>query len=115
MKEVKIGHTLCDPSHPIALESIVFPEPVVSMRIEPNTKADQEKMCIALSRLSDEDPTFRIKSDPETMETIVSGMGELHLERIVDRMKREFGVQASTCKPQVAYRETISGNADVER
>ena len=114
MKEVKIGHTLCDAEHPIALESIVFPEPVVSMRIEPNTKADQEKMGIALSRLSDEDPTFRIKSDPETMETIVSGMGELHLEIIVDRMKREFGVQASTGKPQVAYRETISGSADVE-
>ena len=114
MKEVKIGHTLCDAEHPIALESIVFPEPVVSMRVEPNTKADQEKMGIALSRLSDEDPTFRIKSDPETMETIVSGMGELHLEIIVDRMKREFGVQASTGKPQVAYRETISGSADVE-
>ena len=114
MKEVKIGHTLCDAEHPIALESIVFPEPVVSMRVEPNTKADQEKMSIALSRLSDDDPTFRIKSDPETMETIVSGMGELHLEIIVDRMKREFGVQASTGKPQVAYRETISGSADVE-
>ena len=114
MKEVKIGHTLCDPAHPIALESIVFPEPVVSMRIEPNTKADQEKMGIALSRLSDEDPTFRIKSDPETMETIISGMGELHLEIIVDRMKREFGVEASTGKPQVAYREAIQGSADVE-
>ena len=114
MKELKIGHTLCDPEHPIVLESIVFPEPVVSMRIEPNTKADQEKMGIALSRLSDEDPTFRIMSDPETMETIISGMGELHLEIIVDRMKREFGVQATTGKPQVAYRETIQGNADVE-
>jgi elongation factor G len=114
MKEVKIGNTVCDPAHPIALESIVFPEPVVSMRIEPNTKADQEKMGIALSRLSDEDPTFRIKSDPETMETIISGMGELHLEIIVDRMKREFGVQATTGKPQVAYRETIQGTADVE-
>ncbi len=114
LKEVKIGHTLCDPAHPIALESIVFPEPVVSMRIEPNTKADQEKMGTALSRLSDEDPTFRIKSDPETMETIISGMGELHLEIIVERMKREFGVQANTGKPQVAYRETIQGTADVE-
>ena len=114
MKEVKIGHTLCDVAHPIALESIVFPEPVVSMRIEPNTKADQEKMGMALSKLSDEDPTFRIKSDPETMETIVSGMGELHLEIIVDRMKREFGVQATTGKPQVAYRETIQGTSDVE-
>ena len=114
MKEVKIGHTLCDADHPIALESIVFPEPVVSMRVEPNTKVDQEKMGMALSKLSDEDPTFRVKSDPETGETIISGMGELHLEIIVDRMKREFGVQASTGKPQVAYRETIQGNSDVE-
>lgn len=114
LKEVKIGHTLCDPAHPIALESIVFPEPVVSMRIEPKTKADQEKMGIALSRLSDEDPTFRVTTDPETLETIVSGMGELHLEIIVDRMKREFGVEATTGKPQVAYRETIQGVADVE-
>ena len=114
MKEVKIGHTLCDSGHPIALESIVFPEPVVSMRVEPKTKADQERMGIALSRLSDEDPTFRIKSDPETGETIISGMGELHLEIIVDRMKREFNVEASTGKPQVAYRETIQGTSDVE-
>lgn len=114
MKEVKIGNTVCDPAHPIALESIVFPEPVVSMRIEPKTKADQEKMGIALSRLSDEDPTFRIKSDPETLETIISGMGELHLEIIVDRMKREFSVEATTGKPQVAYRETIQGTSDVE-
>ena len=114
MKEVKIGNTVCDAEHPIALESIVFPEPVVSMRIEPKTKADQEKMGIALGRLSDEDPTFRIKSDPETLETIISGMGELHLEIIVDRMRREFGVEASTGKPQVAFRETITGTADVE-
>ncbi|QQG38121.1 MAG: elongation factor G [Candidatus Kaiserbacteria bacterium] len=114
LKEVKIGHTLCTPENPIALESIVFPEPVVSMRIEPKTKVDQEKMGIALSRLSDEDPTFRVTSDPETGETIVSGMGELHLEIIVDRMKREFSVEASTGKPQVAYRETIQGTADVE-
>ena len=114
MKEVKIGHTLCDAAHPIALESIVFPEPVVSMRVEPNTKGDQERMGMALSKLSDEDPTFRVKSDPETGETIISGMGELHLEIIVDRMKREFNVQASTGKPQVAYRETIQGTSDVE-
>ncbi len=114
MKEVKIGHTVCDPAHPIILESIVFPEPVVSMRVEPKTKADQEKMGIALSKLSDEDPTFRVSSDPETMETIISGMGELHLEIIIDRMKREFNVEASTGKPQVAYRETIQGTADVE-
>jgi elongation factor G len=114
MKEVKIGNTVCDPEHPIALESIVFPQPVISMRIEPKTKADQEKLGIALSRLSDEDPTFRIKSDEETGETIISGMGELHLEILVDRMKREFGVEATTGKPQVAFRETIQGTADVE-
>jgi elongation factor G len=114
MKEVKIGNTVCDPEHPVALESIVFPQPVISMRIEPKTKADQEKLGIALSRLSDEDPTFRIKSDEETGETIISGMGELHLEILVDRMKREFGVEATTGKPQVAFRETIQGNADVE-
>ncbi|MDB5238358.1 MAG: fusA [Candidatus Kaiserbacteria bacterium] len=114
MKEVKIGHTLCDADHPIALESIVFPEPVVSMRVEPKTKADQERMGIALSKLSDEDPTFRVHSDPETNETIISGMGELHLDIIVDRMKREFNVEATTGKPQVAFRETIQGTADVE-
>ena len=114
MKEVKIGQTVCSPDAPITLESIIFPEPVVSMRIEPKTKADQEKMGIALSKLSDEDPTFRVASDPETMETIISGMGELHLEILVDRMKREFNVEASTGKPQVAYRETIQGEADVE-
>jgi elongation factor G len=114
LKEVKIGNTLCDSAHPIILENIVFPEPVVSMRVEPKTKADQEKLGIALSRLSDEDPTFRVASDPETLETIISGMGELHLEIIVDRMKREFGVEATTGKPQVAYRETIQGTADVE-
>ncbi|HVU75783.1 MAG TPA: elongation factor G [Candidatus Paceibacterota bacterium] len=114
LKEVKIGNTLCDSAHPIVLESIVFPEPVVSMRVEPKTKGDQEKMGIALSKLSDEDPTFRVKSDPETGETIISGMGELHLDIIVDRMKREFSVDASTGKPQVAYRETIQGTSDVE-
>jgi len=114
MKEVKIGHTVCDADHPVALESIVFPQPVISMRVEPKTKADQEKLGIALGRLSDEDPTFRVKSDEETGETIISGMGELHLEILVDRMKREFGVEATTGKPQVAFRETIQGNADVE-
>jgi elongation factor G len=114
MKEVRIGQTVCAPESPIVLESIVFPEPVISLRIEPNTKADQEKLGIALSKLSDEDPTFRVASDPETMETIVSGMGELHLEILVDRMKREFGVEATTGKPQVAYREAIQGTADVE-
>lgn len=114
MKEVKIGQTVCDQDHPVILESIVFPQPVISMRVEPKTKADQEKMGIALSRLSDEDPTFRVASDPETLETIISGMGELHLEIIVDRMKREFGVEATTGKPQVAFREAIQGSADVE-
>ncbi|MDO8553135.1 MAG: elongation factor G [bacterium] len=114
LKEVKIGQTLCDENHPIILEAIIFPEPVISMRIEPKTKVDQEKMGMALSRLSDEDPTFRVASDPETLETIVSGMGELHLEIIVDRMRREFGVEATTGKPQVAYRETVQGSADVE-
>ena len=114
LKEIKIGQTLCDEDHPIALEAIIFPEPVISMRIEPKTKVDQEKMGMALSRLSDEDPTFRVASDPETLETIVSGMGELHLEIIVDSMRREFGVEASTGKPQVAYRETVQGTSDVE-
>jgi elongation factor G len=114
MKETKIGHTVCDENHPIHLEEIQFKQPVISMRIEPKTKADQEKMGIALSRLSDEDPTFRVSTDPETMETIISGMGELHLEILVDRMKREFSVEASTGKPQVAYRETIQGTAEVE-
>ncbi len=114
MKEAKIGQTLCDPEAPIELEKIAFREPVISMRIEPKTKADQEKMGIALSKLADEDPTFRVSSDPETLETIISGMGELHLDILVDRMKREFNVEATTGKPQVAYRETIQGNADVE-
>lgn len=114
MKDVKIGHTLSDEDHPIILEEIIFPEPVLSARIEPKTKADQEKMSIALSKLSDEDPTFRVSSDPETLETIVSGMGELHLEIIVDRMKREFNVNAELGRPQVAYRETIRGEAEVE-
>jgi elongation factor G len=96
------------------LEKITFPEPVISIRIEPKTKADQEKMGIALKRLSDEDPTFRVSSDEETGETIISGMGELHLEIIVDRMKREFNVEASVGKPQVAYKETIKGTAEAE-
>lgn len=114
LKSAKTGHTLCDESNPIILEGIKVPEPVVSMRIEPKTKADQEKMGMALKKLSDEDPTFRIKSDPETGETIISGMGELHLEILVDRMKREFNVEANVGKPQVAYRETIMGEAEAE-
>jgi len=114
LKDTKTSHTLCDEAHPIILEEIKFPEPVVSLRIEPKTKADQEKMGLALRKLSDEDPTFKISSDEETGETIMAGMGELHLEILVDRMKREFGVEANVGKPQVAYRETIMGNADVE-
>src|SRR5690606_17430000 len=110
----KTSDTLCDESKPIILDKIEFPEPVVSLRIEPKTKADQEKMGIALKKLSDEDPTFRIKSDPETLETIISGMGELHLDIIVDRMKREFGVEANVGNPQVAYKETIIGQAEAE-
>src|SRR3989338_1587769 len=114
MKATKTGDTLCDPEHPIRLESIVFPEPVVSLRIEPKTKADQEKMGLALRRLSEEDPTFRIKGDEETMETIISGMGELHLEILVDRMKREFKVEATVGRPQVAYKETIRKIVEAE-
>ena len=114
LKDTRTGDTLCDIDRPIILEKIEFPEPVVSLRIEPKTKADQERMGIALRRLSDEDPTFRIKSDQETMEIIISGMGELHLEIIVDRMKREFKVEANVGKPQVAYKETITTNAEAE-
>ena len=114
LKSTKTGDTLCDPDHPIILEKIEFPEPVVSMRIEPKTKQDQEKLGLALKRLSEEDPTFRIKSDEETSETIISGMGELHLEVIVDRMRREFKVEANTGKPQVAYKETIRQKAEAE-
>ncbi len=107
LKSTTTGNTLCDPNNPIVLESITFPEPPVSIAIEPKTKADQEKMSIALQRLAEEDPTFRIKVDNETGQTIISGMGELHLEIIVDRMKREFNVEANIGQPQVAYRETI--------
>ncbi|MDD3531506.1 MAG: elongation factor G [Candidatus Pacebacteria bacterium] len=114
LKDTKTSHTLCDEANPIILEEIKFPEPVVSLRIEPKTKADQEKMGVALRKLSDEDPTFRIKTDEETNETIISGMGELHLEILVDRMKREFNVVAEVGKPQVAYRETILGSAEAE-
>ena len=114
LKDTKTSHTLCDEARPIVLEQIVFPEPVVAMRIEPKTKQDQERMGTALKKLADEDPTFRVSADPETLETIIAGMGELHLEILVDRMKREFNVEASTGRPQVAYRETIRGSADVE-
>ena len=114
LKNTRTGDTLCDPEHPIVLEKIIFPEPVVSLRIEPKTKADQEKMGVALRRLSEEDPTFRIKGDPETGETIISGMGELHLEVIVDRMRREFAVEANAGRPQVAYKETVRREAEAE-
>ncbi len=107
LKATTTGNTLCDPANPIILESITFPEPPVSIAIEPKTKADQEKMGVALQRLAEEDPTFRIKADHETGQTIISGMGELHLDIIVDRMKREFTVEANIGQPQVAYRETI--------
>lgn len=114
LKDTFTSDTLCDEEHPIILERIVVPEPVISTRIEPKTKNDQEKMGMALSRLAAEDPTFRVTSDPETGETIIWGMGELHLDIIVDRMKREFNVECNTGKPQVAYRETILGEAEQE-
>jgi elongation factor G len=111
LKGTTTGNTLCDPNNPIVLESISFPEPPVSIAIEPKTKADQEKMSIALQRLAEEDPTFRINVNDETGQTIISGMGELHLEILVDRMKREFSVEANVGQPQVAYRETIRKDA----
>ncbi len=107
LKEVTTGETLCDPAAVVTLERMVFPEPVIAQAVEPKTKADQEKMGIALQRLAAEDPSFRVKTDEESGQTIISGMGELHLEIIVDRMKREFGVEANVGKPQVAYRETV--------
>jgi len=114
IKETTTGNTLSDVKHPILLESITFPEPVISLAIEPATKADQEKMGTALKKLSDESPTFRIKSNLETGQTIISGMGELQLEILVDRMKREFGVHAETGSPQVAYKETVTQSAKGE-
>ncbi|USN53745.1 MAG: elongation factor G [Candidatus Nomurabacteria bacterium] len=114
LKETKTGDTLCDEEHPIVLESITFPAPVISVAIEPKTKADQEKMGVALGRLAEEDPTFQVKSDTETGQTIIAGMGELHLDIIVDRMKREFKVEANVGKPQVAYRETVTAMAEGE-
>ena len=107
LKEVTTGDTLCDLDNHIMLEKMIFPEPVIAQAVEPKSKADQEKMGIALSRLASEDPSFRVRSDEESGQTIIAGMGELHLEIIVDRMKREFGVEANVGKPQVAYRETI--------
>ncbi|MEK7193837.1 MAG: elongation factor G, partial [Patescibacteria group bacterium] len=114
LKNTTTGDTLCDPNNPLILEKITFPEPVISVRIEPKTKADQEKMGIALRRLSEEDPTFKVAGDPDTGETIISGMGELHLEILVDRMKREFSVEANVGRPQVAYKETVKAEAEAE-
>jgi elongation factor G len=114
LKELKTGDTLCSPQHPIALGAIVFPETVISVAIEPKTKADQEKMGVALSRLADEDPTFKVRTDEESGQTIISGMGELHLEILVDRMKREHKVEANVGEPKVAFRETIRKSAEAE-
>ncbi len=114
LKTVSTGDTICDENHPIALESIVFPTPVIQLAVEPKTKADQEKMGMAIAKLAQEDPTFKVNTDPETGQTILSGMGELHLEIIVDRMMREFGVAANVGKPQVAYRETIRSTAEYD-
>ena len=114
LKNTTTGDTLCSPDHPIILERISFPEPVISQKISPESKADQEKMGVALRRLSDEDPTFRVAGDIETGETIISGMGELHLEVLVERMKREFAVNATAGRPQVAYKETITSSASAE-
>src|SRR5437868_3613598 len=114
MRNVTTGDTICDERHPVVLESIEFPAPVIAVAVEPKTKSDQEKMGVALSKLSAEDPTFRVHTDPDSNQTIISGMGELHLEIIVDRMMREFSVQANVGKPQVAYRETIRKHAEAE-
>ena len=114
LKEATTGDTLCDPEHEITLEKMIFPEPVIHVAVEPKTKADQEKMGIALNRLAQEDPSFRVRTDEESGQTIISGMGELHLEILVDRMKREFGVEANVGAPQVAYREAIKKSVEQE-
>jgi len=108
LKDVTTGDTLCDPAHPVILERMDFPDPVIEIAIEPKSKADQEKMGVALNRLAQEDPSFRVASDPESGQTIIKGMGELHLDIIVDRMRREFKVDANIGQPQVAYRETVT-------
>src|SRR5690606_24561375 len=108
LKQTTTGETLCDDKHPIVLESMNFPAPVISVAIEPKTKADQQKLGTAIQRLAEEDPSFQVRTDEDTGQTVISGMGELHLEILVDRMKREFKVEANVGKPQVAYRETIS-------
>ena len=114
LKDTTTGTTICDPTHPIHLESIEFPDPPVSIAVEPKSKADQEKMGIGLSKLAEEDPTFKVRTDEETGQTIISGMGELHLDIIIDRLKREFSVECNTGEPQVAYRETIRGSAEAQ-
>jgi elongation factor G len=112
LKQTSTGDTLCDPANPVILESMSFPEPVISVAIEPKTKSDQEKLATAIQRLAEEDPTFRVRNDEETGQTVISGMGELHLDILVDRMKREFNVEANVGKPQVSYRETIGRKVD---
>jgi elongation factor G len=114
LKEATTGDTLCDINNEVVLERMIFPEPVIHVAVEPKTKADQEKMGIALNRLAQEDPSFRVKTDEETNQTIISGMGELHLEILVDRMRREFGVEANVGAPQVAYREAIKKSVEIE-
>jgi elongation factor G len=114
LKQITTGDTLCDESKPIVLEAMDFPEPVISLAIEPKTKSDQEKLGVGLSKLMGEDPTFRVKTDDQTGQVVIAGMGELHLEIIVDRLKREFSVEASVGKPQVAYKETLTRPADGE-
>jgi elongation factor G len=115
LKGTKTGDTLCDMNDQFLVESIEFPEPVISISVEPKSKADQEKMGVALGKLAEEDPSFRVKTDEETSQTIISGMGELHLDIIVDRMRSEFSVECNVGKPQVSYRETIKNVAkDVE-
>jgi elongation factor G len=114
LKGTRTGHTLCSEGHPVRLETMHFPEPVISVAIEPKTRPDQEKMGLALEKLSEEDPTFRVRTDTDTGQLIISGMGELHLEIIVERMKREFKVEANVGRPQVAYKETITQRATAE-
>ncbi len=114
LKETTTGDTLCDPNKPVVLERMEFPDPVIEVAVEPKTAGDQEKMGVALSRLAQEDPSFRVATDQESGQTIIKGMGELHLEIIVDRMKREFKVEANVGAPQVAYRETISREAEID-
>src|SRR3546814_244572 len=114
LKDTTTGDTLCDPTKPVILERMEFPDPVIQIAIEPKTKGDQEKMGLALNRLAAEDPSFRVKTDEESGQTIIAGMGELHLDIIVDRMKREFKVEANVGAPQVAYRETITKVAEVD-